>query len=222
MDVAALRRGIAALPNARLQRSLLNALDEAGDDVKLARVEVERWYDTAMDRVSGWYRRETQTVLFLIGLIFAISLNIDAVAIGQRLLVDKEWRQALVTTAMKANDANNSQPSHLANVAALETTLSQNGFMLNAPLDTSWAAPIPFWGRSARLGGVLRALPGYIILAFAASLGASFWFDLLNRLVIIRSTVKPHEKSGEEGSKDKSDDPLPAGAETDAGGGKEP
>ena len=34
-------------------------------------------------------------------------------------------------------------------------------------------------------------------------LGAPFWFDLLNKVMVIRSTVKPHEKSPEESSEDR-------------------
>lgn len=30
-----------------------------------------------------------------------------------------------------------------------------------------------------------------------------FWFDLLNKFIVVRSTVKPKEKSPEEKSKDK-------------------
>ncbi|MDQ5845569.1 MAG: hypothetical protein M3539_09790 [Acidobacteriota bacterium] len=43
---------------------------------------------------------------------------------------------------------------------------------------------------------------GWILTALALSLGAPFWFDLLNKFIVIRSAVKPHEKSPEEGSKD--------------------
>jgi len=39
--------------------------------------------------------------------------------------------------------------------------------------------------------------------AFAVSLGAPFWFDILNKIMVIRSTVKPREKSREEGSEDR-------------------
>jgi len=38
-------------------------------------------------------------------------------------------------------------------------------------------------------------------------MGAPFWFDMLNRLMVIRSTVKPHEKSKEQESKDNPDEP---------------
>jgi hypothetical protein len=43
---------------------------------------------------------------------------------------------------------------------------------------------------------------GWILTALALLLGAPFWFDLLNKFIVIRSAVKPHEKSPEEGSKD--------------------
>lgn len=43
---------------------------------------------------------------------------------------------------------------------------------------------------------------GWLLTAFAISLGAPFWFDLLNKFIVIRSAVKPHEKSPEEESKD--------------------
>ena len=33
---------------------------------------------------------------------------------------------------------------------------------------------------------------------FAICLGAPFWFDMLNKFIVIRSTVKPKEKSPEE------------------------
>ncbi len=46
-------------------------------------------------------------------------------------------------------------------------------------------------------------LLGWLLTAFAISLGAPFWFDLLNKVMVIRSTVKPHEKSQEEGSEDR-------------------
>ena len=43
---------------------------------------------------------------------------------------------------------------------------------------------------------------GWLLTTLAISLGAPFWFDLLNKFIVIRSAVKPHEKSPEEESKD--------------------
>ena len=42
----------------------------------------------------------------------------------------------------------------------------------------------------------------WFLTAIAMTLGAPFWFDLLNQIMVIRSTIKPQEKSGSEASKD--------------------
>jgi hypothetical protein len=43
---------------------------------------------------------------------------------------------------------------------------------------------------------------GWLLTALAVSLGAPFWFDLLNKFIVVRGTVKPKEKSPDEPSKD--------------------
>ena len=52
------------------------------------------------------------------------------------------------------------------------------------------------------LGIWLERVLGWLLTGCAVSLGAPFWFDLLNKFVVVRSTVKPFEKSADEKSKD--------------------
>ena len=49
---------------------------------------------------------------------------------------------------------------------------------------------------------IFEQILGWIITGFALSLGAPFWFDTLNKFMVVRSTIKPQEKSRNEGSKD--------------------
>jgi hypothetical protein len=53
-----------------------------------------------------------------------------------------------------------------------------------------------------KLTKLVYTMTGWCITAFALSLGASFWFDTLNRFMVIRGTIKPQEKSQPEPSKD--------------------
>ena len=46
------------------------------------------------------------------------------------------------------------------------------------------------------------AFPGLALDSVAISLGAPFWFDLSNKFIVVRSTVKPNKKSPAEESKD--------------------
>ena len=51
--------------------------------------------------------------------------------------------------------------------------------------------------------GWMTRVVGWILTAFAISLGAPFWFDVLNKIMVVRSTVKPKEKSPDEPAVDR-------------------
>ena len=52
---------------------------------------VEQWFDDAMARVSGWYKRTTQAVLLVIAILLTISVNADTLTIAGTL-----WRDPSV------------------------------------------------------------------------------------------------------------------------------
>ena len=53
------------------------------------------------------------------------------------------------------------------------------------------------------LFGFILKLFGIVLTGFGISQGAPFWFDVLNKFMVVRSTVKPAEKSKEQPSKDR-------------------
>jgi len=59
------------------------------------------------------------------------------------------------------------------------------------------------WADGTKQETLPNILLGWLLTALAVSLGAPFWFDILNKIMVVRSTVKPREKSHEEQSKDK-------------------
>ena len=64
--------------------------------------------------------------------------------------------------------------------------------------DTCWRQ---CWIRNFGSAGGLTIF-GWLLTAFAVCLGAPFWFDVLNKFIVVRSTVKPREKSGVEAPKE--------------------
>lgn len=63
---------------------------------------IDEWYDNAMDRVSGWYRRSTQWIIFWIGLFIAVSMNVNTITIADYLYRNDAVRSALVARAEAA------------------------------------------------------------------------------------------------------------------------
>lgn len=289
-----IRKTIQGLPDdgyKNIKVSLLTLMDEAGNDINKARTNIEAWYDDAMDRVSGWYKRHTHIILIVIGLVASFVLNIDTIQITKALLYNDTLRKSVADAAEKyINDNPQPTPTPAAASGASSSTTA-TPLASTSPAATPGASPSPSASTTpgpsttptpevaaeeqARLArakinqvrgelnslglpigwvfeptppkdedfkddkgavdkekfaeaqseyekakkayptdprrwptskyGVFLKLLGIILTGLAVSQGAPFWFDILNKFMVIRSTVKPREKSRPEGTKDKKD-----------------
>src|SRR4051812_27432113 len=75
------RQAIDNLPEGHMKEALLTLVNNAQDDLQKLRLNVENWFNDAMDRVSGWYKRKSQVILLVLGIIIAIICNADSVSI---------------------------------------------------------------------------------------------------------------------------------------------
>ena len=72
------------------------ALSHAGaETVADLRREIAAWFDEGMNRVSGWYRRRTRLIIFVIGAAVAVSANASTVHVVRDLWEDDALRYAL-------------------------------------------------------------------------------------------------------------------------------
>ncbi len=178
-------------------------LRAGGGDRLVARQGLERWYDAAMDRASGWYKRRSQLIVGTLGVLLALLLNINAVTIGRYLATNEVARAQVLAAAGTVDFA--SLPDDLG-----ERTRALDAQVRTLGLPVGWDAVQ--WDRIASrfdrrhpyrsLAEGILLLAGFLIVGFAATLGAPFWFDILGKFMVIRSTVKPTEKSPDERSKD--------------------
>jgi hypothetical protein len=262
LSAASLRDAVGKLEDCNLRRALLSALDGAENDLAAVKSNLEMWFNGTMDRVSGWYKRRTQTILFVIGLVAAITLNVDIITVAQRLSQDKAMREGIVSQAesivssqanksVSADDkTDGSQAKKLAKAGDKTDTsqaksagdktdgsqaksagditdkapppppsfteLNRQLELLGYPIGWQWEANslMPLAAHQAcqrkgkkscalQTGDWLLMAVGWLVTALAVMLGAPFWFDVLNKFMVVRSTVKPREKSREEGSEDR-------------------
>jgi hypothetical protein len=193
-DLGKIRATVAAFPNEDVKRALLTLIDEAGNDFDRARENVERWYDDVMDRVSGGYKRRTQWILLVLALGLAAGLNVDTLKIAGRLYSDTPLRETLAATA-EGYAAAGRESGQAADKAIQENFAVLQG--LGLPIGWTEA------DRPASPASFLAKILGLLLTAMAVSLGAPFWFDVLNKFMVVRSTIKPREKSQETPSKDR-------------------
>lgn len=74
-------------------------LDQANGDLTRLKKLIENWYDETMDRVTGWYKRQTFQLLFVIGIILAVLFNVDSIAIIKNLSKNSTARETLAGMA---------------------------------------------------------------------------------------------------------------------------
>lgn len=178
-QVAAVDGAIAGLPEGRIRESLDVLWRDARGDAARFRHSVETWFDDSMERVSGWYRRLTQAILFGLGVLLAVGMNINAVTVAQQLWSDAPLRAAVAATATKveppADDGAESVKEQLDDVQTGIKTVEGIGLPIG-------------WTDSARPSTWYGAVAGWLFTAVAISMGAPFWFDLLGRVARIRTT----------------------------------
>jgi hypothetical protein len=211
-------REAAALPdNAAVERVVLIALDRAGDDLAKAQVQIEVWFNSAMDRVSGWYRRRTRKIIFWLSLGLTVAANANTLTLLQRLSIDSSMRQALMNQAQQVGTpvaAATAPTATQLGCAAIDRGAAQS--TITAPealaclgqmaLPLGWSEGWPGPADNPMTSGpdhfaigemrtwwhfVLQPLVGLLLTTFAVTLGAPFWFDTLNKLVSVRSSLKP-------------------------------
>ena len=177
---------------------------------------VENWFNDSMDRVSGWYKKYTHNVLLVVGLVIAIAFNVDSVRVARTLWLDRDARQGMVDAATQYLQKNPDPPKSVATpegAAQLKGNMTSTMDMIRDAADqellpVGWRHHFSNYWETAKVypGGsvlmLLERLCGWIITAGALSLGASFWFDTLNKFMVVRNTIKPQEKSQPEPSKD--------------------
>jgi hypothetical protein len=169
--------------NANARAALGAIIDASGLNPDRTVAEIMDWYNGAMDRAAGRYKRLTGRIVFVISLAIVLWFNVDAITTAQTLYRDPAVRNAIVARA------GSGQMSSTETLSSMQVQLRGMPLPFGQPRENSWT-----WSHAI----------GLLLSAFAISLGAPFWFDLLNKIMVIRSTVKPRDTSEDGGAGDRS------------------
>jgi hypothetical protein len=190
---------VAALPAGDLTTTLSLFVQTAGGDVDKFRTSLESWFDDAMDRVSGIYKRLAQYVMFVLGLSLAAALNVDTTHVVKVLWESPSLRSTIVGQATQAATTAIAAPNDPSIVGFQD--------MIRKFEDQQFPVGWSNWRNMGASGTTdaakqraVSTLPAYIasaslgwlLTAFAVSLGGPFWFGLLQHIVNLRSAgIKP-------------------------------
>ncbi|MBE9093554.1 hypothetical protein [Tychonema sp. LEGE 07203] len=154
--------------------------------------EIEVWFDQSMQRASGVYKRNARGVAILLGIAIAIAANADSVNIVNRLSRDSMLRSTVNLYAQQLVEKNaNTKLDNLTNLTKVQQDVDRA--LDNVALPLGWSEPnrldIDAQG-NLLLPAFMAKLLGWLLSGVAISMGASFWFEALNKIVNIRNAGK--------------------------------
>lgn len=194
-NTTGIKEAIETLPDdSRIKGVLSSLLKQVNHNEKEFAHALEKHFNHIMDRASGWVKRRAHTVTLLAAVALVCGANLDTVALtnslaanpGARLKMVEIAQQRLNETKEKisAQEENSDafkvavEANEAANVSFTEATthLESTGLQLG------WKdCPKTF-------GEWLSKIAGLLVSIFAVSLGAPFWFDVLQKFMQVRAT----------------------------------
>jgi hypothetical protein len=221
-----LQIAIRAFQNPQIKKALTPLVDAAGDDISKVRENIEAWYNSTMERVTGWYKKHTQLILLIVAFVVTIAVNVDTLTITKYLSLSDAAHNAVVAGAQEfVKQSASSQETAAQSALPAEKLEERLSAVQKLSLPIGWS-DAELRRATSKLSGCRDAISphsvgwlvtavtflwyissphliGWTITAIALSMGASFWFDFLKKLIAIRSSIKPEEKTSEEESTQK-------------------
>jgi hypothetical protein len=138
-------------------RDGLAILHEASSDF-VARVN--SWFDQTIDRVSQRFTQATHWITMAVSVVVVLALQLDIIAIADRLWIDDQFRSTIVSQA--TNDFSTETAKDSASKINPEPyyNLLNRSALITLPLDRHWLERIKDW----------RKAPGMVLAVLLISL----------------------------------------------------
>jgi hypothetical protein len=199
--------GVWEMPDGDVKRSLV-ALIHPNGKLEDAQAAIEGWFNDAMDRVTGWYKRRTQVWTIVIAVALTVVANADTVQISRRLWTDPVLRSAVIEGAKARSqkppptisveyedDADPTKPTVTRTEGEGNQVTEQERQLLGQLIGWRGVLKDNTWKDWS------ERILGWFLTVLALSMGAPFWFDLLNKFMNVRyagkspdETKKPEKK----------------------------
>jgi hypothetical protein len=146
---------------------------------------VHFWFDQTIDRVNHRFARSTHWVTLGAAALVTLTLQLDVIAVIDRLSVDEQTRAAFVSQATRqyAAESANGAPDLMTDMAAY--SLFNSAGLITLPSSENWLRQFTY----------TRKWPGMALSILLLSLGAPFWYNVLKDLIGLRSQLARNDEA---------------------------
>jgi hypothetical protein len=188
-----------------MQEVMLTVDGEMTTRIREFQSRLETLFNNTMDRVTGWYKKRVRKILFIVGFIMAIVLNIDTIKIANDALkntgklsntVDNISANLAKYDSLNRTIVVTSDSLEVTTTPALEQTQDRvNQLKVVYEEDSGYKLGYQKGFRNEWGDHPIKKLIGMLITAFALQLGANYWFGLMTKAVNVRAVGKKPEEN---------------------------
>ncbi|MEY3881631.1 MAG: hypothetical protein RIQ94_2427 [Pseudomonadota bacterium] len=199
-----IEQAIKDLPkDSRIQSLLISLYKQANNDVTEFRKGIETHFDNIMDRASGWVKRDSRNITRVVSVLLVVSFNVDTINIYNSLANNPTARLKLIEISQQLDKSPLPKTDDSSDKAIDQTKKAEEilkkatNELESAGVQLGWDKDnLPEeWGWDKNsFGWLINKILGLLISTLAVSLGAPFWFDILQKFMQIRSSgVSPRD-----------------------------
>lgn len=167
---------------------------EAGEDINDFGDRLEDWFNETVERGQGWFNRHIKKWTIVVSIGIAIIINADSVRIYQTLSDDANLRAQIANNASVYINNQNDEKEKIEINEKISKLYRDEIDPYNNSLGLGWDIwPHNYYSEFCGLLGWLTAIFGWIVTGMAISLGAPFWFGVLNKLTALRAAGKAYQ-----------------------------
>ncbi|MDX2136250.1 MAG: hypothetical protein SFV52_15815 [Saprospiraceae bacterium] len=186
-DQPSLKSGVDQVHNSDIKDLFQLYYSKTGENTDAFSGHLKKWHAGMMNLMQEAYQRWLQFLNFIIGLVLAVSFNVDPFTIYHHLSSNPEMAEKV---ANAATTFARTQEGQLAATTGIDETqtkinfLEQNIKAIESPLGIGWKqvewtdVVNPVWW-------VYHVL-GWIVTAMCVSFGSPFWFDLMKKIISMK------------------------------------
>jgi hypothetical protein len=138
-----------------IMNSMPQSIWQKENELELVAANIEEWFNNAMYRLTGWYKRRSLITTLVVGIILASIVNIDSINLTTRLWREPDLRIAIINNIGSILTQDNTSILNVDQLSAIQQQFSE------ISLPVGWlGSPIPQTGdRLSNLPVVCNLFP---------------------------------------------------------------
>jgi hypothetical protein len=178
--------------NGNLSAVLKNLVDTSSD-IRELQHKLEQWYNSYMDRVSGWYQANTVKTIRVIAIGVTIFFNLNMITMTREIVNNSAIRSNMAAMAEGIAAHPDLLPGVRKSADSLPANYTADQIAAIKKITSELSATsLPLGWKDHPIDFGIFTILGWLITAGCLSMGAPFWFNLLVQLVNLRRAgIKP-------------------------------